>query len=235
MKKLYTIALFSLLFLLGGHAHGISITADTLRGQRQLVQHVSQTVCSKLADEDKKSPLSKLSPADAQSLFAEVLQSSIREHIDEMSALMTINKINNPRKFGEVVGREVVLLMVKDCPISQPLIMSIGMAQVKNLPTITAEEKPVLMIVSTEICQRLDTENAKNPIINRSIAERKEVMQTVMQGAVLKHIEALSNYYGFKAIGNKVHMEGVGRKIAMLMADQCPNYLTQMGFDAIAK
>jgi len=235
MKKLSTLVLSSFLFLLGNYAYGTTVAADTLKGQKHFVQQVSQTVCTKLAEEDKKQPLSKLSPADAQALLAEVLQSSMQEHIDEMSTLMSVNKVSKPRKLGEAVGREVVMQMVKDCPISQPLLMSVGMAQLKNLPGITPEEKPVLTTVATEICQRLEAENTKAPLADRSAAERKQVVEAAMQGSVLKHMEALSNYYGFKAISNRAHMEDVGRKIAILMSDQCPSYITQFGLDESTK
>lgn len=235
MKKLSTLVLSSLLILVGEHAFGTAMAADTLKGQKRFVQRISQTVCTKLTEEEKKSPLSKLSPAEAQALFSDVLQSSMQDHIDEMSAIMTANNVSKPRKFGEVVGRDVVLLMVKECPISQPLIMSVGMAQLKNMPTVTAEEKPTLTIVATEICQRLDAENTKTPLADRSATERQQVMETAMQGAMLKHLETLSNYYGIKAISNKTHMEGVGRKIAILIADQCPAYLTQLGLDKATK
>ncbi|WP_157530757.1 hypothetical protein [Hymenobacter norwichensis] len=236
MKKLSTLLLSSLLLVLaGGQVYGNAMAADTLKGQKHFVQHVSQTVCTKLAEEDKKAPLNKLSSAEAQSLFTDVLQSSIQDHIDEMSAIMEANHVSKPRKFGEAVGRDVVLLLVKECPISQPLVMNIGMGQLKNMPAITAEEKPTLVIVATEICQRLDAENTKRPFTNRSATERQQAMETAMQGAMLKHLETLSNYYGIKAISNKTHMEGVGRKIALLLADQCPGYLTQLGLDETTK
>jgi hypothetical protein len=236
MKKLSTLILSAfLLILMGGQAYGTAMVADTLKGQKRFVQHVSQTVCIKLAEEDKKAPLSKLSPAEAQSLFTTVIESSMQDHIDEMSALMADNKVSKPRKFGEIVGRDVVLQMVKDCPISQPLLMSIGMAQLKNMPTIAAEEKPTLTIVATEICQRLDAENTKSSLAGRSVAERQQVVETAMQGAILKHLETLSNYYGIKTISNKAQMEIIGKKIAILMADQCPNYLTQFGLDQATK
>jgi hypothetical protein len=237
MKKLSTLVLSSLLILVGGHAFGtgMGMAADTLKGQKRFVQHISQAVCTKLAEEEKKGPLSKLSPAEAQALFTDVLQSSMQDHIDEMSAIMTANNVSKPRKFGEIVGRDVVLLMVKECPISQPLLMSIGMAQLKNMPTVTAEEKPTLTIVATEICQRLDAENSKTPLADRSAADRQQVTENAMQGAMLKHLETLSNYYGFKSISNKAHMEVVGRKIAILIAEQCPSYLTQFSLDKATK
>lgn len=233
MKKPFTLLLF--LLLLGSHSYAFSVAADTLKGQKRFVQHVSQTVCSKLNEEDKQHPISKLSTEASQALFERVLQASMEEHLDEMGAVMQANKVSRPRKFGEVVGRDVVLLLVQDCPVSQPLLASFGVAQLKNNLSVSPEEKPVLTLVSTEICQRMDAENSKTPLASRPAAERKQVMESTMQGAMLKHMEALSTHYGFKALSNKDQMEEVGRKIALLLVDQCPGYLLQLGVDEVLK
>ncbi|MBD2714049.1 hypothetical protein KBK19_03265 [Microvirga sp. STR05] len=235
MKTLSTL-LLSAFLLLSGHVYAAApVAADTLKGQKLFIQHVSQSVCNKLNEEEKKKPLNKLSPEEGQALLEEALQSSMREHIDEMSAIMKANKVSKPRKFGEMVGREVVIVLLQECPLSQQLFASVGMSAMKGKPTIAPEEKPVLTLVSTEICQRLDTENAKSAISGRPKAERKQIIENAMQGSILKHLEALSNYYGLKQIQNTGHMETVGRKIALLLVDQCPNYLMQMGLDEVTE
>ena len=217
-----------------GHVYAAApAAADTLKGQKLFIRHVSQSVCDKLNEEEKKKPLNKLSPEEGQALLTDVLETSMRDHIDEMSAIMKANKVSKPRKFGEMVGREVVVVLLQDCPLSQQLFASVGVSAMKDKPTIAPEEKPVLTLVSTEICQRLDTENAKSAISSRPKAERKQVIENAMQGSILKHLEALSNYYGLKQIQNTGHMETVGRKIALLLVDQCPNYLMQMGLDEV--
>ncbi|QNH62550.1 hypothetical protein [Hymenobacter sediminicola] len=234
MKTLSTL-LLSALLLLSGRIYATPTAADTLKGQKLFIQHVSQSVCNKLNEEEKKKPLNKLSPEEGQALLTDVLQTSMQDHIDEMAAIMKANKVSKPRKFGEMVGREVVVVLLQNCPLSQQLFASVGVSAMKDKPTIAPEEKPVLMLVSAEICQRLDTENAKSAISSRPKTERKQVIENAMQGAMLKHLEALSNYYGLKQIQNNSHMETVGRKIGLLLADQCPNYLMQMGLDEVTE
>lgn len=237
MKKLYCSLLFSLLLSFGFEVRAASLVApaDTLPGQARLVKSLSATMCRKVEEEEKKSPLRNLTAEEGKNLFFKIMLASMSEHADQVSNLMTVNKISQPKKanaFGEEVGKEAVMRLMKDCPASQTLIMQVGLTEVKNKPTITPEEKPVLTIVADDICKRLDAEKAKPSFIELTTAARTEVQQQCMQGAMLKHLEELSNFYGLKTIQSATEMEKIGVKIALLMAEQCPGHLTQMGLDS---
>ncbi|GAB2458546.1 hypothetical protein GCM10011375_07900 [Hymenobacter qilianensis] len=235
MKKLYTSLLFILLlsFQFEARATKIKAIADTL-GQARLVKSLSATMCSKIEEEEKKRPLKTLTPEEGKTLFIQIVTATMSEHTDQLSSLMTTNKIGKGKMnaVGEVLGREATMRLMKTCPASQPLVMQLGLSEAKNKPTITPEEKPVLTVLVDDICNRLDTEQAKATFAQLTPSARLEIMQQCMQGAILKHLEELSIFYGIKTVQSSSEMEKIGVKIAFIMAEQCPNHLTKMGLDS---
>ncbi|RPD49561.1 hypothetical protein DNI29_01810 [Hymenobacter sediminis] len=152
-----------------------------------------------------------------------------------MSALMTANKVSNPHKAGEALGATMILHLVENCPAGQQLMAGVIQSKFKSKLPITEAERPVLMLVTQDVCQRLDAENATRPISSRSQAERSSVITAAMQGSILKHMEPLANFYGLDKMKNNKLMEGVGQKIALLIFQQCPSYLLQLGIDEYMK
>jgi hypothetical protein len=191
-------------------------------------------MCSKLEEEDKKHPLNTLTPEEGKSLFIQIVTATMSEHTDQLSSLMTTNKIGKGKAnaLGEVLGREATMRLMKTCPASQPLVMQLGLSELKNKPSITPEEKPVLTVLVDDICKRIDAEQAKASFSHLTPSARLELMQQCMQGAVLKHLEELSILYGMKTIQSSSEMEKIGVKIAFIMAEQCPSHLTKMGLDS---
>jgi hypothetical protein len=203
-------------------------------GQARLVKSLSATMCSKIEEEEKKRPLNALTPEEGKSLFIQIVTATMSEHTDQLSSLMTTNKISKGKAhaLGEVLGREATMRLMKTCPASQPLVMQLGLSEIKNKPTITPEEKPVLTVLVDDICKRIDAEQAKASFSQLTPSARLELMQQCMQGAVLKHLEELSIFYGLKTIQSASEMEKIGVKIAFVMAEQCPGHLTKMGLDS---
>lgn len=237
MKKRYTSLLLILLLSFKFEARATTLLAppDSLPGQARLIKSLSAAMCSKAEEEEKKRPLRGLTPEEGKALFLQIMLASMSEHADQISSLMTANKISNPKKanaFGEVIGKEAVMRLAKECSASQPLIMQVGLAEVKDKPAITVEEKQALTPIADDICQRFDAEKAKPSFAQLTAQARSELMQQRMQGAVLKHLEELSDFYGLKTVQSASEMEKIGVKIAFLMAEQCPDHLTQMGLDS---
>lgn len=211
------------------------LAGDTLRGQHRFIQHVSATMCERLQAEAQKRPLTSLSEVDAQSILAATIEGSILAHADEMSTLMTVNKVNNPHKVGEGLGVTMILHLVESCPAGQQLMVGVIQSQFGAKLPITDAERPVLLLVTQNVCQRLDAENATHPMSSRSQEERRSVIMTAMQGSMLKNMEPLANLYGLDKMKNTKLMESVGQKIALLIFQQCPTYLLQLGIDEYMK
>lgn len=211
------------------------LAGDTLRGQRRFIQHVSATMCERLQNESQKRPLSSLSAVDFQSVLAATIESSIATHSEEMGTLMTANNVSNPRKAGELLGVDMILHLVGHCPAGQQLMVGVVQAQFGAKLSVTEAEKPVLLLIANDICQRLDVENATRPFSSRSQEERRTTMMTALQGGMLKHMEPLANLYGLDNIKNNKLMETVGQKIALLILQQCPTYMLQFGIDEYLK
>lgn len=211
------------------------LAGDTLRGQHRFIQHVSATMCERLQAEEQKRPLASLSAVDAHSILAATIESSILAHADEMSTLMAANKVSNAHKAGEALGVTMILRLVESCPAGQQLMVGVIQSQFGVKLPITEAERPVLQLVTQDVCQRLDAENATRAMSSRSQEERRTVIMTALQGGMLKNMEPLANLYGLDNMKNNKLMESVGQKIALLIVQQCPTYMLQLGIDEYMK
>lgn len=209
--------------------------ADSVRGQQKFVQLVTNDLCERLQAEQQRKPFTNISAADAKSLLVSLMQTSLLAHAEEMNALLTAGKGGNTRKVGEQLGTEVVTALVSQCPAGQQLMVGAVRDGLGSKLAVTEAEKPVLQVITRDICHRLDAENAKSPLAARPPAERKEAFSTAMQGSILANMEAVANFYGFKELQNSKTMEQAGQKIVLLMLDECPVYLLQFSMDEYLK
>ena len=232
MKRLFLLLLSCLACCATAQA-GAPLAGDTLRGQHQFIHQVSATMCERLAEEEKAKPLSSFSAAEAQQTLSRITESSIQAHTEELGELMTANNISLPRKVRERLGEDIVVQLLESCPAGQQLLMGIVQNQFGAKLAITAEEKPVLLVVSNDICQRLDADNASRPMASRTSQERTEVFAAAMQSGILKNMEPLANYYGLDNMKKNKFSTALGQKIALLISQQCPSYILRLGLDGM--
>lgn len=232
MKRIFLLLLSSLAYCATAQA-ATPLAADTLRGQHQFIQKVSATMCERLEEEGKAKPLNSFSAAEAQRTIALITESSIQAHTEELGELMTANNISLPRKVRERLGEDIVVHLLENCPAGQQLLMGIVQSQFGAKVAITAEERPVLLIVSNDICQRLDADNATRPMASRTSQERMEAFSAAMQSGMLRNMEPLANYYGLDNMKKNKVSTAMGQKIAVLISQQCPSYILRLGLDGM--
>ncbi|UOQ53794.1 hypothetical protein [Hymenobacter cellulosivorans] len=232
MKRLFPLLLGSLAYCATAQA-AAPLAGDTLRGQHQFIQTVSATMCERLEEEGKAKPLNSFSTVEAQLTISRITESSIQAHTEELGELMAANKISLPRKVRERLGENIVVHLLESCPAGQQLLMGIVQNQFGAKLSISAEEKPVLLVVSNDICQRLDADNASRPMASRTSKERMDAFAAAMQGGMLKNMEPLANFYGLDNMQKSKVSAALGQKIALLISQQCPSYILRLGLDAM--
>ncbi|MCB2378381.1 hypothetical protein LGH70_12350 [Hymenobacter sp. BT635] len=208
------------------------LAGDSLRGQHHFIQKVAGTMCEKLQAETQSRALL---PQEAEGLLASITESSMLVHAEELNTLMSDNKVSAPRKVGQKLGSSIVMQLIETCPAGQQLMLSIVSQSLGAKIAISEAEKPVLTLVSADICQRLDTENAARPMASRTPQERQEVFMQVMQGGMLKNMEPLANFYGLDNMKSSKVTSAMGQKIALLITQQCPMYMMRFGIDELLK
>ncbi|TGE27526.1 hypothetical protein [Hymenobacter metallicola] len=235
MKK--TLLTLSILVGLTHAATATVLQPDTLAGQGKLVRNLSATLCARLEEENKKKPLNTLTPEEGKSLITSSLFASMSQHADQFTAFLEQATKNNgdSQAIGRAVGTDVILLLGRECQIAQGLIMRMGMNAYQGKPTISAKEQPLLQKMTVSVCEYMDKENQKAPLASRTPQERTDIMTQAMQSTFTIHEKAVKTIYGNQVLEKQADLELIGRKIALLMAEQCPGYLMQVSLDEVEK
>jgi hypothetical protein len=232
MKQLYLLLIIGLLAATTGRASSLVAAGDTVPGHARAIRLLSSSLCTKLAQEEQRSPLAKLTTSQGKTLFTQLMVEAMGEHAEDLKPMF--EQLQKKRGASEALGRDVVLRLAQDCPMAAQFVVQLGLNEVKNQVTLTEKEKGVIGIVTTDICQRLDKKNAETPLDGLPKAERTNLITTAMQGAMLAHFEELGDVYGAKNMRKKSELEEIGKKIAFQMAQQCPSYLVMLGVDGIS-
>lgn len=208
---------------------------DTLRGQHKFVQLVTSDLCERLQAEQQRKPFRGIPDTDAQALLVSSMQGALLAHTEEMNILFADNKISGSRKAGELLGVEIMTMLMGQCSAGQQLMVETIRSGLGSKLVVTEAEKPVIQKVTRDICQRLSADNEQRPLATRTTAERKEAFSAAMQGGVLANMEPIASFYGFKELQNNKTMGLVGQKVVALMLDECPIYLIQFSVDEFLK
>ena len=233
MNKLILLA-WLLLLGAAGPGRASALPADTLRGQAHFVRHLSTSMCQHMATEMQGKEAGKLSADECQALFGKLVLSSMADNLSEFQTVLKQAKSVDADALGQQMGEQAVIQLMQACPAARPVIIRMGMLSSGLTEGVEPAERSVLLPIVQSICQRLDEENAKQPLEKRTPAQRSELMETEMQGALLAKSSDLTGYYGDEALEDSKLSEQIGQKIGILMAEQCPSYLLMAAQDAEA-
>lgn len=211
-----------------------SIPADTIAGQARFVKLMSTSMCNRLGQESQKADLSTLSPTESEALLKKIMLGSMGDNFAEFSALLEKTSKGKAEIVGRDIGEQAVLELMKSCPKAAPLLAKAGSNHVSGGIEITPAERGVLLPITQDACQRLEAENAKQPLDQRTPAQRTAVLQQVMQGVFMSHSDALEQQYGEEVMQDASQAETVGKKMGLLMVELCPTCIMQAGRDHLA-
>lgn len=244
MKLLSTLAFWCVGLLLVSHSAAAQTATDTVPGQARFVQRLSALLCTRIQESGRTTPFETLTPKQADDLLMRLMLTSMGEQATEFSALTTASrrqKISN-EQLGKAVGMDAVRRLSVDCPSSMALFVrtssaqkELGLKGAKTMNDISSDEKTVLQPLADTICTKLNAENARLPLRQRTAAERTEVMTSLMQTTILKNMSSLLTIYSVEQISNKESMNAFGIKLASLMMNQCPSYIIMLGEDSLKK
>lgn len=231
MKHLYSLLLITLLSISPALATALA-PPDTVAGQTRVIRLLAADMCTRLTAEGEKRSLNDLSAEEAKELLTQTMLGSISANADELQPLLNKARGRRGKDLGENLGKEAMMLLMRQCPQGQALVMRLGISQAKIPAAQNAEEKALLDLVAQDICTRLDKATTDHPSAKNDAAERQGLFRDAMQGAMLAHLEDISKFYGFDKLQDRALMNSFGQKVAAQMGVTCPNYMVQMGLDA---
>lgn len=205
------------LYITAGRVAAQTVTADTAQDQR-LAQRVATQICDDLKLENQKKSLQTLSPDQAKQLFVRLFTKAALDN-EEVIAQITAAGPNS-REYGEQLGRRVGAVMLRDCPISHPLLVRLGGEKLSEQQPISPEEAKVLKPVATAMCRDLQPRIAE--LKKLSAEQRREALTQAFQKNLKASAQELSKYYGADVFLDTERMKAIGMKLSALMAPDCP-------------
>lgn len=232
---LLSIAALACLLLPGPPARAAALPIDTVAGQAHFTHVLSAGMCTRLAQEGQKADLAKLTGAESEALLKRLMLGAMGDNFTEFSALMEKAGQGKASALGGAIGEQAVLEMAQRCPGAGPLIAKIGSSHMSGNLEMSATERSVLLPITQAACQRLDAENAKQPFAKLTPAQRSAQIEQVLGSTLLSSTQALTEQYGDDAMEDPAQGEEIGKKVALLMLEVCPNYILEVGRDEMAR
>ncbi|SNR52598.1 hypothetical protein [Hymenobacter mucosus] len=194
--------------------------ADSVAEQK-LVQAVSADMCRQLELESKKRSLDNLSQEEAQQLFVRLFTKTATDNKELMRKIIAMGPA--AQTYGQQLGRRVGIVMMQECPVSQPLFMRLGSAQVSKQQEVKPEEVAILKPIATAMCQDLQPRTAE--LKKMTLEQRTQELIQAFQRNLKPYAKEISQLYGADIFLDQKRMETIGTKISLQMASQCPEVI----------
>ncbi|MDU0369787.1 hypothetical protein ACFPAF_05225 [Hymenobacter endophyticus] len=195
-------------------------SADSV-AEKQLVQRVANQVCAELIKEDKKKSVATLSQAETKQLFVRLF-TRVASTDDELIAKIT-EMGPAASTYGEQLGRQVGVVMLKDCPASRPMFMRLGGAELSERQPLAAAEIKVLKPIASAMCRDLQPRIAA--LQKLSPEERMKALTQAFEKNLKTSAKEISQQYGAEIFLDGERMKELGTKISLQMATECPDVL----------
>lgn len=194
---------------------------DTL-GDQKMIKALAADMCRQLEQENKKKPLGNLSQAEAQQLFARLFTQSVTA--DKKLMARVVDMGSEARNYGEQIGRRVGMLLLQDCPVSQPLLLRLGEGQTPATPqAATPEETKLVNTLSTEFCSAI-TPRLKE-LKSLSSEKRLGMISGQLETSFKAHSKEIEQVYGPNAMSDMEKLRALGTKVGAQSAQQCPTIM----------
>lgn len=212
--------LFLTLWLSLGVAHAQITAADSV-AERKMIAELGADVCRQLEQENAKKDLSNLSKEEAQQLFARLMMVSAANN-PTLIARFT----NNPetaRTYGEQMGRQLGIWLLRECATSTKLFVKMGDKNVKNYQPASSAEQQLLNVLAADACRDLAPRQKQLKALSHD--QRIQEVQKVLEASFMSHTDAIAELYGENALSDGVAMEELGRKLGFQMAKECTDLM----------
>jgi hypothetical protein len=186
-----------------------------------MLKLVSADLCQQLEQENKKNSLSTISQEDAKQLFVRIFTKTATSNKELMRKFESMGP--EAGAYGEKLGRKVALVLIKECPVSQPLMMRLGGAEVNKQQALKPEEIAVLKPIATAMCRDLQPRVAE--LKNMTLEQRMQELTQAFQKNLKPYAKDISQFYGADVFLDQEGMKALGTKISLQMATQCPEVL----------
>ncbi|MBC6611081.1 hypothetical protein H8B15_09110 [Hymenobacter sp. BT507] len=174
-----------------------------------------------MEQENAKKPLAQLTKEDAQQLFVRLFTSSVTNNPTLLNKLEGMG--SDARDYGEKLGKQVAIVLIRDCPAGQALLMKLGGDEVSRQQAVSDKEVQVLRPIAAVMCQDMQPRIAE--MKKMSAAQRLEVLSQLFEKNLKPHAAELSELYGADVFLDSQRMKTVGIKIAAQMSSQCSDAL----------
>jgi hypothetical protein len=245
IKHLLLICFFSLFAKLSSAevVHHVVTPADTITGHTHLVRKLSQELCSKLTN-DHATAFDKLTPPQAMQLTQQLFTDAMQH--DSVAVIRMMQEAAKqqlePQQVGQLLGKDVVLLLSRNCPASLPLLARLSLTDqaqqaAAQQPTLSDAEKKAIQPLAAHICTQLAAADTKQPLAKQTPAERSALFTSLIQKELTTGRPQLLRYYSAAQLADKPRMQEISGKIISLMLAQksCGQYVMQLGADELAK
>ena len=225
MKNSYQVAVFLILLLYVGApaARAQQAALPDSVAEKRIVTAVGSEMCRQLEAENAKKPIASLSPAESQQLFMRLIMTSAATSPELMDVF--VNQPDVAKSYGEDVGRKIGFWLLRECPVSQSMLMQLGVQSVQRKSPLTPAEESVLKPMAVDVCRFLTERQAHQDLKSLDAAARQQLFQESLVATLRTHKKELELVYGKKAMQDSRKQEELGRKLATQMATQCPDML----------
>ncbi|QKG54150.1 hypothetical protein [Hymenobacter sp. BRD67] len=222
--------------VLAGQAKAQTTPADTLLGHAATVRRLSRAFCQQVTARGHQTALAALSPEAAQALvlreYSTVLQAdtaAVRLLVAESQRLSEDqNDVAETR-----LSRQVLIANYESCPAGRLLAASLsqttGARQYASAhaPALAPAERRVLLPLAVAMCSRLTAANARAPLAQLSLRQRRQRFMQVLHNEFKAHTDAMVRYYGPARIDTELRSGRLDQKIMSLMGQlpDCARYL----------
>ncbi|RTQ47098.1 hypothetical protein EJV47_19570 [Hymenobacter gummosus] len=191
----------------------------------QLESQLATEACQELTKQNTARPLAQLSPTEAMSTLQQTMIQVVMKHPQEVEKIMKANGADPSTAMREM-GQRVATKLGADCPVAMALFTRMaegntGEASAADL-SVSPEEQPLLIKLSTDICTDLSAQDAKKPLAKMPKAERMNLVQAMMEKHMKANQAALTKQYGPTFFQDMERIRAMGVKVGGLMAKQCP-------------
>ena len=217
--------LFLILWLSLGVAHAQTTTAADSVAEQKMIAGLGADVCRQLEQENAKKDLSGLSKEEAQQLFARLMMVSAANN-PTLVARFT-NEPKNAQAYGEQMGRQLGIWLLRECTISTKLFVKMSDKNVKNYQPASSAEQQLLNVLAADACHDLAPRQKQLKALSHD--QRLQEVQKVLEASFMAHADAIAELYGENALSDNVAMEELGAKLGFQMAKECTNIVVMLG------
>jgi len=221
---------------LAGQVRAQTTPADTLPGHAATVRRLGRAFCQQLTARSRQMALASLSPEAAQAVVLREYSTVLQADTAAVALLLAESQHLSEDQSDAAEARfsqQVLRANYESCPASRLLAASLSQTASArqyasaHSPALAPAERRVLLPVAVAMCGRLATSNARTPLAQLSLKQRRQRFMQILHGEFKTHTDAMVHYYGPARIDAELRSGRLDQKIMSLMGQlpDCARYL----------